>query len=117
VLRNDGRWDASNAVFDGERVTTYDKRAPTPAMRWIDYGLGGLERSALDAVGEETTDLADLYHELARRGSLFGFAATERFYEIGTPEALAETSAFLAGTAEQIRSAPDATCSNAEEDV
>jgi hypothetical protein len=26
---------------------------------------------------------------------LFGYAATERFYEIGTPEALAETSAFL----------------------
>ena len=41
-------------------------------------------------------DLADLYHELARRGELYGFAATERFYEIGTSAALAETDAFLA---------------------
>ena len=96
VLRNEGRWDVSNACFDGRRVTTYDKGAPIPAMRWIDYGLGGLERRMLDLVGEEVTDLADLYHELAGRGSVFGFEATNRFYEIGTPESLAETSAFLA---------------------
>jgi NDP-sugar pyrophosphorylase family protein len=46
-------------------------------------------------VGPEVSDLADLYRELAGRGELFGFEATERFYEIGTPETLADTSAFL----------------------
>ncbi|MBV9425373.1 MAG: NTP transferase domain-containing protein [Solirubrobacterales bacterium] len=96
VLRNDRRWDVSNACFDGRRVTAYNKRAPTPAMRWIDYGLGGLQRQTLELVGEEVSDLADLYHELAGRNALFGFEATNRFYEIGTPEALEETSAFLA---------------------
>jgi NDP-sugar pyrophosphorylase family protein len=96
VLRNEGRWDVSNAVFDGARVVAYDKRTPSPDMRWIDYGLGGVERSALDRVGDDVSDLSDLYHELASRGELFGFEATERFYEIGTPTALAETSAFLA---------------------
>ena len=42
VFRNDGRWDASNAVFDGRRVVRYDKREPDPAaagMHHIDYGL------------------------------------------------------------------------------
>jgi NDP-sugar pyrophosphorylase family protein len=97
VLRNEGQWDISNAVFDGTRVTTYDKRAPTTEMSWIDYGLGALRADVLDLIGDHADDLADLYHELARRGELFGFAATERFYEIGTPEALAETSVFLAG--------------------
>jgi len=97
VLRNEGQWDVSNAAFDGARVTTYDKRAPTPEMSWIDYGLGGLRADILDLIGDQFDDLADLYHELARRGELFGFTATERFYEIGTPKALAETSAFLAG--------------------
>lgn len=96
VLRNGGRWDTSNVVFDGDRVRTYDKRNPTATMKWIDYGLGGLTRSALDRVGPHTSDLADLYHALARDGDLFGFAATERFYEIGSPAALAETAAFLA---------------------
>jgi NDP-sugar pyrophosphorylase family protein len=95
VLRNERRWDTSNVTFDGELVTTYDKRAPDLSMEWIDYGLGAVEASALDAVGAEVSDLSDLYHVLARSGRLFGYAATERFYEIGTPAALAETSAFL----------------------
>ncbi|HEY8762930.1 MAG TPA: sugar phosphate nucleotidyltransferase [Solirubrobacteraceae bacterium] len=103
VLHNDGRWDTSNVLFDGSRVVAYDKRAPTEAMRWIDYGLGGLRADALGAVGEQATDLAELYHVLAERGELFGFAATERFYEIGTPAALAETDAFLATVTDEDR--------------
>ena len=95
VLHNEGRWDTSNVIFDGGRIIAHDKRSPTPEMRWIDYGLGGFTSEALDAVGPEVSDLADLYRELAGRGELFGFEATERFYEIGTPEALADTSAFL----------------------
>ena len=96
VLRNGGQWDTSNVVFDGQRVCVYDKHAPVAAMEWIDYGLGGLTAAALDRVRPETSDLADLYHVLAQDGELFGFAARERFYEIGTPAALAETGAFLA---------------------
>jgi NDP-sugar pyrophosphorylase family protein len=99
VLRNEGRWDVSNAVFDGTRVTTYDKRTPNPAMHWIDYGLGGLRAEALDVMPAEVDDLADLYHELAGRRELFGYAAAERFFEIGTPAALAEADAFLAAEA------------------
>ncbi len=96
VLRNDGRWDVSNAIFDGTMVSVYDKRSPTPEMNWIDYGLGGLELSTLEFVPDALKELSDLYHELARKSKLLGFEAHERFYEIGTPDALAETSTFLA---------------------
>jgi N-acetyl-alpha-D-muramate 1-phosphate uridylyltransferase len=92
VLRNQGRWDTSNARFAGGRVVAYDKAAPTPDMQWIDYGLGALRADALDLPGD---DLADVYRALAQRGELAGYEATERFYEIGTPDSLAETSAFL----------------------
>jgi NDP-sugar pyrophosphorylase family protein len=97
VLRNEGRWDASNAAFNGRLVSRYDKRTPDRSMCWIDYGLGGLCADILDAAGGDVSELADLYHGLSLRGLLFGFRATERFYEIGTPDALAETDAFLAG--------------------
>jgi NDP-sugar pyrophosphorylase family protein len=97
VLRNYGQWDTSNVEFDGERVAVYDKRASRPEMNWIDYGLGGLDATVLDAVDPEVSDLSDLYRELASQGLLCGYAAIERFYEIGTPESLAETSKFLAG--------------------
>ena len=95
VLRNEGRWDVSNAEFDGARVLAYDKRAPTTAMRWIDYGLGALDAAAVTDADPASSDLSDLYHVLASHGQLFGFAASERFHEIGTPEALAETDRFL----------------------
>jgi N-acetyl-alpha-D-muramate 1-phosphate uridylyltransferase len=95
VLRNEGRWDTSNAQFDGRLVTAYDKQKPTSDMHWIDYGLGGLTASAIQAVDDKVCELSALYHELARRRELFGFEASERFYEIGTPSALAETDAFL----------------------
>jgi N-acetyl-alpha-D-muramate 1-phosphate uridylyltransferase len=99
VLRNAGRWDASNAAFDPHTgALAYDKRAPAPDMAWIDYGLGVMTPAAL-AVAPEADDLADVYAELSRRGELAGYEATERFYEIGTPAALAEADAFLRDTA------------------
>jgi NDP-sugar pyrophosphorylase family protein len=95
VLRNQGKWGLSNASFAKGLVTQYDKRNPTPDMEWIDYGLGGLSSFALESVSDETADLADLQHNLAQRELLFGFEATQRFYEIGTPEALIETQEFF----------------------
>jgi N-acetyl-alpha-D-muramate 1-phosphate uridylyltransferase len=101
VLRNEGRWDVSNAHYDAARgvVEAYDKRTPAPDMAWIDYGLGVLTPEALLNYAPDAADLADVYTELARRGELAGYEATERFYEIGTPSALAEADAFLAAEA------------------
>jgi NDP-sugar pyrophosphorylase family protein len=93
VLRNRGRWDTSNAAFDG-RLVRYDKHAPDPGMEWIDYGLAVLSCQALELAPEEP-DLAAVYAELSRRGRLAGYEATERFFEIGTPSALEETAGFL----------------------
>ncbi len=95
VLRNEGRWDVSNAIYADGRVLAYDKRTPRADMRWIDYGLIGLHQSALSLVSEGARDLADLLHRLAPAELLYGVEATERFYEIGTPAGLAETDAFL----------------------
>jgi MurNAc alpha-1-phosphate uridylyltransferase len=99
VLRNEGRWDASNAVMRNGMVERYEKANPTTDMQWIDYGLGGLSVDALAVAPERERDLSGLYRLLAERGELLGFEAEERFYEIGSPEALAETDAFLRGPA------------------
>jgi NDP-sugar pyrophosphorylase family protein len=95
VLRNEGRWDTSNALFDGTMVVAYDKTNPTPQMSWIDYGLAVLSPEALDVVGADEPDLAVFYRALAAEGRLAGYEATERFYEIGTQSALADARRFL----------------------
>jgi NDP-sugar pyrophosphorylase family protein len=97
VFRNEGRWDTSNVLFDGERVVRYDKRHPSAEMKFIDYGLGILNGDVLRATRDEAFDLSDLYAALARDGRLAGYEATTRFYEIGTPSGLAEADGYLRG--------------------
>ena len=97
VFRNEGKWDTSNVLFDGKRVVRYDKRHPTPDMKFIDYGLGLLNGDLLHTAKDEVFDLSDLYGTLAREGRLAGFEETQRFYEIGTPSGLAETDGHLRG--------------------
>jgi NDP-sugar pyrophosphorylase family protein len=100
VYRNDGALDTSNVVFDGHRVVRYDKSEPDPraaGMRYIDYGLSVL-RSA--TVREQIPpggahDLADMFQHLSTLGLLAGYEAASRFYEIGSPDGLADLEALL----------------------
>jgi D-sedoheptulose 7-phosphate isomerase len=112
VFRNEGRWDKSNVLFDGQRVVRYDKRAPTSDMHYIDYGLGILTDEVLARRPEPAFDLSDAYAAIADTGKLAGFEVTRRFYEIGTPEGLRETDAHLRGTS---MNASDYTTSYYEE--
>jgi NDP-sugar pyrophosphorylase family protein len=67
-------------------------------MEHIDYGLALLRREALASLApEEPADLADLYRDLVAEGRLLGHEVDRRFYEIGTPDGLAETRALVAG--------------------
>jgi NDP-sugar pyrophosphorylase family protein len=98
VFRNRNRWGRSNARFSGDRLIRYDKRAPTPDMEHIDYGLALLRREALTRLApDEPADLADVYRDLVAEGLLLGHEVDRRFYEIGTPDGLAETRALVAG--------------------
>jgi NDP-sugar pyrophosphorylase family protein len=94
VIRNEGRWDKSNADFDGKLVTRYSKSKGD--FEWIDYGLLVLERDVVAEIpAGQSSDLADLLTRLSEEGRLAGFEAKERFYEIGSPSGLAELEAFL----------------------
>jgi NDP-sugar pyrophosphorylase family protein len=96
VFRNEGRWDTSNVEFADGIVRRYDKLNRTPAMHYIDYGLGVLEAGVVREYPEGAAfDLAELYGGLAGRGMLAGYEIRERFYEIGSPAGLAETDAFI----------------------
>jgi len=97
VCRNDDRWDRSNVEFDGGQIRRYDKVHRTPAMRHIDYGLGAFQATAFDGRPvDEPFDLALVYQDLLADGELTGFDVPTRFYEIGSPDGLEETRAYLA---------------------
>lgn len=96
VFRNEGRWEKSNVSFARGVIRSYDKRHPTPEMRHVDYGLSVLNATALSRWADEKAfDLADVYRELSVRNELAGHEVKERFYEVGSPEGLAELDALL----------------------
>ncbi|MGE0464133.1 MAG: nucleotidyltransferase family protein [Vicinamibacterales bacterium] len=98
VYRNEGRFDTSNVEFANGRIVRYDKKARTPEMRHIDWGLGVLTARAFEGyAADEPLDLARVYQDLLASGDLAGYEVTRRFYEIGSPEGLAETDAYLRG--------------------
>jgi len=50
VFRNDGRWDASNVIFEGGQVVLYDKQRrtrPAADFAFIDYGLSAMSRQVI----------------------------------------------------------------------
>ena len=104
VFENAGRWDTSNVIFDetAGNIVLYDKsRALRPAeeFRYIDYGLSALRRSVVEreVPRGERYDLADVFRGLSQRGELAGYRVRERFYEVGSPQGLADLDALLGG--------------------
>jgi len=98
VYRNEGLYDSSNVEFDGSQIRRYDKQDRTPAMRHIDYGLGVFDRRVFEQLPEDKPyDLAVLYQELLRAQKLAACEVHERFFEIGSPQGLQETTDLIAG--------------------
>jgi NDP-sugar pyrophosphorylase family protein len=96
VYENAGKFDASNAWFEGGSIRAYDKKSKLPSMRHIDYGLGLFRSAAFDGFPrDEPVDLAEVQKALLARGELAGFEMTERFYEIGSPAGLDELDRLL----------------------
>ena len=96
VFRNEGRWDASNVWFDDGVIKSYNKKQRSPDMRYIDYGLGVFDKEAFTGwPANKAFDLADVYRDLIAKKELAGHEVTQRFYEIGSPEGLAELDAML----------------------
>jgi NDP-sugar pyrophosphorylase family protein len=96
VLKNMNRWDKSNVLLADGQVVEYDKQSDRIDMLHIDYGLSILKRQALEsfAVGR-SFDLSEVFKDLIAGGQMAGYEVTQRFYEIGTADAIAETDAYL----------------------
>ena len=102
VLRNAGRWDRSNVMYRDGQVVLYDKQAADPlppAMQFIDYGISILSRDLIEQIPPAVrSDLAPLLNRLSLEGRIAGFEATERFYEIGSPQGLEDFERYILST-------------------
>jgi N-acetyl-alpha-D-muramate 1-phosphate uridylyltransferase len=96
VLRNDDQWDRSNVLFRDGRIIRYDKVHRVADMRHIDWGLGVFRAEAFNAYPDgQAFDLASLYRRLLDADQLAGYEEQQRFYEIGSPEGIAQTEDYI----------------------
>jgi NDP-sugar pyrophosphorylase family protein len=93
VLENENSYAPSNAVVEGELVVAYGKTPPPQNARWIDYGLLGFHRAAIEHSTD--ADLEPVLAKLADEMQLAAYEVDERFYEIGDEAGLAETTKFV----------------------
>lgn len=99
VYRDGDGLERPNAVFDGRRVTRYEKGLASPPveMRFVDYGLSVWERSVVESMVPEgaVVDLADVFKVLSESEQLAGMEMKERFYEIGSQRGLRDLESHL----------------------
>jgi NDP-sugar pyrophosphorylase family protein len=96
VFENAGRWDASNVQFEAGEILRYDKKLRIPEMRHIDYGIAVLNAATFASFTDDVAfDLADVYSRLVSKNQMAAFEVKQRFYEIGSPQGLAELDSLL----------------------
>jgi MurNAc alpha-1-phosphate uridylyltransferase len=106
IFRNAGRWDRSNVATDGQWVRRYDKVSSDPELDHIDYGAMALRRDIVAELPENVPRGLDvIQRDLADRGRVRACIVTERFYEIGSPQGLADLDRHLRL---QSKASPDA---------
>jgi NDP-sugar pyrophosphorylase family protein len=98
VHKNEGAWDASNTQVsgDGSWILRYEKGVKDPALDHIDYGATALGRAVIEALPLGVPHGLDaIQHDIAARKRLRACVARERFFEIGSPEGLADLDSHL----------------------
>ncbi|MFO0667305.1 MAG: sugar phosphate nucleotidyltransferase [Polyangiaceae bacterium] len=101
VFLNRGAFDASNVRVRRDDkgdpwVDVYEKKTKDPAFEYIDYGALALRRSTLENYDESAIwGLESLQNTLSLQGRIRAVIAETRFYEIGTPEGLADFQKYL----------------------
>ncbi|MGI8956695.1 MAG: nucleotidyltransferase family protein [Chthoniobacterales bacterium] len=96
VFQNDGRWDKSNVLFESGQIRCYSKRVPSPDMRYIEYGVSVLTKNVFNHFSNSRVlDLSDVYNQLVESGQMAACEVKQRFYEIGSPDGLADLDQML----------------------
>ena len=114
VLRNQSKWDRSNALIRPNGNLLYDKFVADPAtagMDYSDYGLSILRRDIIleNVVPGIRADLAHVLNQLSLAGKLRAHEVTERFYEIGSPQGLDDFAEYVRRARHCEPNAPDAS--------
>jgi len=97
IYRNENRYERSNVAAADGFVKAYDKEKQTPEMVYINYGISVLRREALQFVPPgQIYSQEEMYGRLIQERQLLAYETDQRFYEVGSPDGLAEFTRLVA---------------------
>lgn len=95
IYRNASKFDASNVKSDGSYVLAYQKGTQDPGFDWIDYGALALRKRVVEAIKPGPSGLEAVQTQLASRKQMRAVVAEKRFFEVGSPNGLADLEQYL----------------------
>ena len=97
IYRNENQYARSNVAAADGYVTAYDKEKQTPEMVYINYGVSVLRKDTLAYIPPRRVySQEELYERFINERQLLSYETDQRFYEVGSPEGLAEFSRLIA---------------------
>lgn len=95
VLRNEGRFDASNVRMSGGDIVSYKKGIHSPEYNYIDYGIEVFQREIFTGLSMDAQiALSDIQERLVDERKMSVCVVHRRFYEIGSPASLEEYTRY-----------------------
>ena len=92
ILENNNKWDKSNISFVDGEIVDYSKD-DSKDHTYIDYGVSIFKKSIfLKNFEKSKFDLGMIFLNLLSNKDLDAFIVYDRFYEIGSPKGISETS-------------------------
>lgn len=96
VYKNNNQWERSNTVIEGNMVYKFSKKERTKGMVYIEYGANIFRKKALKLIPEDQPySLEDLFLRLIEQNELLAYEVDKRFYQIGSPQGLAEFKKYI----------------------
>lgn len=102
IYKNGDRYGKSNVQYNNNKIIDYNKDNPTDLMKYIDYGLSILSKVTFGFIKHrEKFDLSLAHNHLLKLGLKLGttmldsFAVNERFYEVGSPQGIADFAQYV----------------------
>jgi NDP-sugar pyrophosphorylase family protein len=92
VLHNSDQLEISNTKVECEVVVDYRKGAVVGTFEFIDYGLLYLQRDTFSILPtHKPVDLSEVICSLVDQRTILAYEVSERFWDVGTPQAHFET--------------------------
>lgn len=96
IYRNENLYDRSNVAASDGFVKAYDKEKQTSDMVYINYGVSVLRKETLEHIPPRRPySQEELYERFIEERQLLAYETDQRFYEVGSPDGLAEFSRLV----------------------